>query len=142
MTGEERRGANLAMMRAHFKYLDEPNPDAVMRQLAADFVFDLPFAPELEPFNRARYDALIRHNQATYEQHLVTILEELPTLDPDVIAVRYDGDSRWVGGIPYVGRYLAIFRFRDGKIVGITEFHNPKVVEAAVAASKALVEQS
>jgi ketosteroid isomerase-like protein len=142
VTGEDRRGTNLEMMRAHFRYLDEPNPDAVMGQLAADFVFDLPFAPELEPFDRAQYDALIRHNHATYESHLVTILEELPTLDPDVIAVRFDGDSRWAGGIPYVGRYVAIFRFRDGKIVGITEFHNPKVVEAAMAASKALARQA
>jgi ketosteroid isomerase-like protein len=78
---------------------------------------------------------------ATYERHSVTILEELPTVDPDVVVVRYDGDSRWAGGVPCASPYMAIYRFRDGKICGITEFHNPKVLEQARAATAALVQQ-
>jgi ketosteroid isomerase-like protein len=136
MTGDERRAANVARMHAHFAALDVPDPDAVMAQLSDDFVFDLPFAPELPPFDRAAFEALIRHNAATYERHAVDILEELPTVDPDVVVVRYDGDSRWAGGVPYVNRYVAIYRFRDGRITGITEFHNPKVVDEARAAAE------
>jgi ketosteroid isomerase-like protein len=135
VTDEERRAANLARMRAHFAALDTPDPDAVLAQLSDDFVFDLPFAPELPPFDRAAFEGLIRHNAATYERHSTTMLEELPTVDPDVVVVRYDGDSRWAGGVPYVNRYVAIYRFRDGQITGITEFHNPKIVDEARAAA-------
>jgi ketosteroid isomerase-like protein len=138
MTDDERRAANLVRMHAHFAALDAPDPDAVLAYLSDDFVFDLPFAPELEPFDRTAFEALIRHNAATYERHSTTMLEELPTVDPDVVVVRYDGDSRWVGGVPYANRYVAIYRFRDGLITGITEFHNPKVVDEAQTAAAAL----
>ena len=141
MTDEERRAANLATMRAHFGHLDEPNPDAVLEQIADEFAFDLPFAPELGTFDRAGYEMIIRHNADTYERHSVTILEELPTVDPDVVVVRYDGDSVWAGGVPYASPYVAIYRFRDGKISGITEFHNPKVLEQARAATARLAAQ-
>jgi hypothetical protein len=52
-------------------------------------------AAELPLFDRSAYERLIRHNAATYERHSVTILEELPAVDPDVVVVRYDSDSRW-----------------------------------------------
>ena len=138
---EQRRAANVAMMHRHFTALDAPDPDAVLSQLSDDFVFDLPFAPELGVFDRAAYEALIRHNAATYESHRVINIEEMPTTDPDVVVVRYDGDSRWAGGVPYCSRYVAIYRFRDGQITGITEYHNPKVVEASRAAAAALANQ-
>jgi ketosteroid isomerase-like protein len=141
VTDDERRAANVATMRAHFDRLDEPNPDAVLEQIDDEFVFELPFAPELGSFDRAGYEMIIRHNAATYERHSVTILEELPTIDPDVVVVRYDGDSRWAGGVPYAGPYIAIYRFREGKLRGITEFHNPKVLERARAATAALAER-
>jgi ketosteroid isomerase-like protein len=127
-------------MRAHFAALDVPDPDAVLAQISDDFVFDLPFAPELPPFDRTAFETLIRHNAATYERHAVTILEELPTADPDVVVVRYDGDSRWAGGVPYANRYIAIYRFRAGRITRITEFHDPQVLDASRAAKAALAD--
>jgi ketosteroid isomerase-like protein len=139
MTDDERRAANVASMRAHFAALDLPDPDAVLARLSDDFRFDLPFAPELPVFDRAAFEALIRRNAEYYESHSVSILEELPTADPDVVVVRYDGDSRWAGGVPYVNRYIAVYRFRDGRITHITEFHNPKVVDEAQAATAALL---
>jgi ketosteroid isomerase-like protein len=138
--GGGRRAANVATMRAHFAHRDEPNPDAVLEQIADEFSFDLPFAPELGSFDRAGYEMIIRHNAATYERHSVTVLEELPTVDPDVVVVRYDGDSAWAGGVPYASPYVAIYRFRAGKICAITEFHNPTVLAAARAATSALTE--
>jgi hypothetical protein len=36
---------------------------------------------------------------------------------------------------------VAIYRFRDGKVGAITEYHIPKVLEQARAATAALVQQ-
>ena len=54
--------------------------------------------------------------------------------DPDLLVLEYTSNGEYVPtGRPYANKYIGVYRFRDGRIWQVKEFHNPQVTERARA---------
>ena len=54
-------------------------------------------------------------------------------LDPDLLVVEYESEGVAIPtGRPYRNVYVALWRFRDGKVSGVKEFPNPMVAAEAL----------
>ncbi len=54
-------------------------------------------------------------------------------LEPDLLVDEYESDGHVAHtGKPYRNTYIAVWRFRDGKVCGVKEFPNPMVAAEAL----------
>jgi ketosteroid isomerase-like protein len=69
-----------------------------------------------------------RFDEVSYE-----IVDDFPTVDPDLVIVEVQGDNRVRGGDRrYQNRYVMFLYFRDGLVHRWREFSNPEVYRTAV----------
>jgi hypothetical protein len=54
-------------------------------------------------------------------------------LEPDLLVAEYESDGHAAHtGKPYRNTYIAVWRFRNGKVCGVKEFPNPMVAAEAL----------
>jgi ketosteroid isomerase-like protein len=135
MDDQSRRKQNLATVEAAFAGVS--NADAA-RQLANytdDMVLELPFTdPPQQIEGRANALTFLSKAFETYKMQL-TITEVHDCLDPDELIVEFRSNGHMTTtSKPYANRYIAVLRFRDGKIYAQREFFNPKIADEALRA--------
>jgi ketosteroid isomerase-like protein len=98
---------------------------------ADDIVVEFPYASSLEM--PGRYEG--KPTVVAYVRQLNTALKGLKMRDmeyysvdgePDTVFIEYNGDAPTPGGNSYVQTYVNRMRFRDGKLVYMREFWDPK----------------
>jgi ketosteroid isomerase-like protein len=52
--------------------------------------------------------------------------------EPDLLVLEYVSNGEVLTtGRPYANKYIGVYRFRDGRIWQVKEFHNPQITERA-----------
>lgn len=133
-TDEQRRAANLAVLRDMFAALADRDVDRMATFWADDLVFEAPISftgsPSRTEGKPAVYDRLSRSYGRVHMRFTITKVYDL--LDPDTLIVEYTSEGRMVEtGQPYENSYITVFRFRDGKLTLFREFYDSLKVAAA-----------
>jgi ketosteroid isomerase-like protein len=98
---------------------------------ADDIVVEFPYAPSLGMPERFDTKPVV----TDYVRELNAILPGLKMRDlvfysvdgkPDTVFIEYNGDAPTPGGNSYVQTYVNRMRFRDGKLVYMREYWDPK----------------
>jgi len=98
-----------------------------------DWVLELPFGDPPARLEGAReIGAYLAPRLGTFRFTLrLTAVHEC--LDPDLLVVEYESEGVAIPtGRPYRNVYVALWRFRDGKVSGVKEFPNPMVAAEAL----------
>ncbi len=98
-----------------------------------DWILELPFAdPPVRLEGGQEIGAYLASRLDTFVFTLsLTAVHEC--LDPDLLVVEYESDGHVSHtGKPYRNTYIALWRFRDGRVSGVKEFPNPMVAAEAL----------
>ena len=123
---------NLAAVRHAFEGLAAGNADQLLTVWTDDLVLELPYA---DPPRRIEgKDAARAYLSQAFEifhfSLQITAVHEC--VDPDQLVIEYTSKGHiTTTGRPYANTYIAVYRFRDGRIWQVKEFHNPLLVERA-----------
>ena len=99
----------------------------------ADWILELPFSdPPRRLVGNAQVLEYLASRLGTFVFTLsLTAIHEC--LEPDLLVAEYDSDGHVAHtGKPYRNTYIAVWRFRDGKVCGVKEFPNPMVAAEAL----------
>ncbi len=133
-TDEQRRAANLALFTTVTETISAGEYERLRAYMTEDLVFDLPYGPSFmaNPINGL--EPWIEMSLATFKMFTsfgLTLGEVHPCLDPDELIAEYASDAVVAhNGNSYRNRYIGVVRFREGKICGWKEFHNPDATKA------------
>lgn len=127
------RPTHLAVVRAAFAGVDAADAARQLDNYTDDMVLELPFS---DPPRRVvgKPDALAMLTSAfTVYKMALTITEVHECADPDELVVEFVSDGHLTTtGKKYANTYIAVFRFRDGKICHQREFFNPLITARAL----------
>jgi ketosteroid isomerase-like protein len=106
---------------------------------ADDVEFELAYAPDFMDMPVRGRAALVNLYASIlgpmFDSFTIAPDEIILGADPDIAVVTYASDATVKhNGKPYRNRYVGIFRFRDGEIVGWREYHNPEETTRALSA--------
>ncbi len=127
------RERNLAAVRAAFAGVGAADAERQLANYTDDAVLELPFA-DPPAYLDGKAVILERLSSAfrVYKMRL-TVTEVHQCLDPDELIIEFTSAGQMTTtGKPYANRYIAVFRFRDGKICAQREFFNPRVSDEAL----------
>jgi ketosteroid isomerase-like protein len=129
------RAVHEALVKEVIALISAGRYDDMVGLLHDDLVFELPYGPEGFPpaFDKPTFTGMQQATFALFSSFSLELTELHRTLDADSLVAEYRSDAVVKAtGAPYRNRYIGVFRFRDGRIVGWREFHNPEVANAAL----------
>jgi ketosteroid isomerase-like protein len=99
---------------------------------ADDVVYEAPYY-DLERRGKAELAAMLAAVQERFDEVSYVVVDDFPTVDPDLVIVEVRGDNRVSDGEQrYRNHYIMFLYFRDGLVVRWREFSNPDVYRTAV----------
>lgn len=129
-TDADRRAANLATVEAVISLVSAGRFDELAAHVTDDLLFELPYGPDFMPNpveGREAWNQMQLMTFQMFDSFVLELVEVHPCLDPDELVAEYRSEAVVErNGNDYVNRYIAVFRFRDGKICFWREFHNPE----------------
>ncbi len=128
-----RRRANLAAVMAAFDAVGAADAARQLEHYTDDVVLELPFtSPPARLEGKELVLARLSRAFLVYRMRL-TVTEVHECVDPDELVVEFTSDGYMsTTGKPYANTYIAVFRFRDGRICFQREFFNPKISDEAL----------
>jgi ketosteroid isomerase-like protein len=129
MAGEgldEHRARNLDLVRAAWAGIEASDAEQMLAGYTEDMVLELPYgSPPKRIEGRQAALEYLSGGLGAFELHL-TIDEVHPMLDPDELVIEFSGTGSFrPTGAAYENRYIALYRFRDGRICHQREYYNP-----------------
>jgi len=130
---ERRRAENRALLEHVVSLFGTERAGELVDCYASDWVLELPFAdPPVCLEGRKEVGTYLGPRLGTFVFTL-TLNTVHECLDPDLLVAEYESDGYVTStGKPYRNTYIALWRFRDGKVCGVKEFPNPMVASAAL----------
>ena len=129
----DRRTANRALLEHVISLYGTNRAGDLAGCYTLDWVLELPFS---DPPRVLRGGAEVREYLASKLGIFVFTLSLTAVhecLDPDLLVAEYESDGHVAHtGKPYRNAYIALWRFRDGKVCGVKEFPNPMVAAEAL----------
>ena len=128
-----RRAANRELLDHVLSLFGTDRAGELVNCYTPDWVLELPFAdPPVRLEGRQEIAAYLAPRLDTFVFTLsLTAVHEC--LDPDLLVVEYESDGHVSHtGKPYRNTYIALWRFRDGRVSGVKEFPNPMVAAEAL----------
>ncbi len=128
-----RRAANRELLDHVLSLFGTDRAGELVNCYTPDWVLELPFAdPPVRLEGGQEIGAYLASRLDTFVFTLsLTAVHEC--LDPDLLVVEYESDGHVSHtGKPYRNTYIALWRFRDGRVSGVKEFPNPMVVAEAL----------
>lgn len=99
---------------------------------ADDVVYEAPYYA-IERRGKDELAAMLSSVQERFDQVSYVVVDDFPTVDPDLVIVEVRGDNRVRGSEQrYRNHYIMFLYFRDGLVVRWREFSNPDVYRTAV----------
>jgi len=129
----ERRAANRALLEHVVSLFGTDRAGELVDCYTDDWALELPFAdPPVHLEGSREVGAYLASRLGTFVFTLsLTAVHEC--LDPDLLVAEYESDGHVTHtGRPYRNTYIALWRFRDGKVCGVREFPNPMVTAEAL----------
>jgi ketosteroid isomerase-like protein len=133
MTDDEQRVRNLAAIERALAALSKGDMAGYLAPFAEDAVFQLPFAdPPVRLNGKQAIEAQMGPALEMLEFQL-DMTKVYECADRDVLVLEYTNQGRvTTTGKPYRNSYIAIARFRDGRISSLREYFNPMEVARAL----------
>ena len=128
-----RRAANRELLDHVLSLFGTDRAGELVNCYTPDWVLELPFAdPPVRLEGGQEIGAYLASRLDTFVFTLsLTAVHEC--LDPDLLVVEYESDGHVSHtGKPYRTTYIALWRFRDGRVSGVKEFPNPMVAAEAL----------
>ncbi len=129
----DRRAANRVLLEHVISLYGTDRAGDLAGCYTPDWVLELPFS---DPPRVLRGGAEVREYLASKLGIFVFTLSLTAVhecLDPDLLVAEYESDGHVAHtGKPYRNAYIALWRFRDGKVCGVKEFPNPMVAAEAL----------
>lgn len=130
---EEKRTANRQVVSTVLDTVSAGKFDHLADYVTDDLVFELPYGPDFMPNPIEGRDAWNEMQLMTFKlfsSFALELVEVHDCVDPDELIAEYRSDAVVErNGNAYRNRYIAVFRFRDGKISQWREFHNPEATK-------------
>ncbi|MGO8860641.1 MAG: nuclear transport factor 2 family protein [Acidimicrobiales bacterium] len=126
------RDDNLAAIQRYFAGVTAANADQMLEPWTDDLVYEERFSdPPRRIEGKEATRAYFSKAGAVFRMTLeLTAVHEC--LDPDKLVLEYTSQGHVVTtGKPYENSYIGVYRFRDGRIWQVREFHNPLITERA-----------
>ncbi len=128
-----RRAANRELLDHVLSLFGTDRAGELVNCYTPDWVLELPFADppvRLEGGQEIGAYLVSRLDTFVFTLSLTAVHE---CLDPDLLVVEYESDG-YVShtGKAYRNTYIALWRFRDGRVSGVKEFPNPMVAAEAL----------
>ena len=126
------REANLAAVKRYFDGVAAASADRMLEAWTDDLVYEERFSDpprriEGKPAARTYFSKAGKVFRMTLE---LTAVHEC--LDPDELVLEYTSQGQIVTtGDAYRNSYIGVYRFRDGRIWRVREFHNPLITQRA-----------
>jgi ketosteroid isomerase-like protein len=110
------------------------DPQGQLDGCTDDIVYEAPYYG-LERRGKDQLAAMLASVQERFDEVSYVIVDDFPTVDPDLVIVEVRGDNRVRGGDRrYQNHYVMFLYFRDGLVFRWREFSNPDVYRTAVQA--------
>jgi ketosteroid isomerase-like protein len=110
------------------------DPQGQLDRCTDDVVYEAPYYG-LERRGKAELAAMLAAVQERFESVSYAIVDDFPTVDPDLVIVEVRGDNHVRDGDHrYQNHYIMFLYFRDGLVYRWREFSNPDVYRTAVRA--------
>jgi uncharacterized protein len=108
------------------------DPQGQLDHCADDVVYEAPYYA-IERHGKAELAAMLSSVQERFDEVSYVVVDDFPTVDPDLVIVEVRGDNRVRGrGQRYQNHYIMFLYFRDDLVVRWREFSNPDVYRTAV----------
>ena len=131
----ERRATNRAVLEQAIALIGTGEYAALGGLYADDYVLELPYSdPPKRLVGRKEIVEYVGPQLGTFVFTLsLTTVHDC--VDPDLLIAEYTSDGHVsTTGKQYRNTYIALWRFRDGRICGVKEFSNPMIAAEALAA--------
>ena len=125
--------SNLETVRTMLACFSAGDPQGQLDRCTDDVVYEAPYYG-LERHGKAALAAMLdRRCRIASTQVSYVVVDDFPTIDPDLVIVEVRGDNRVRGGEQrYQNHYIMFLEFRDGLVSRWREFSNPDVYRTAV----------
>ncbi len=130
---DERRAANRALLEHVVSLFGTDRAGELAECYTSDWILELPFAdPPVRLDGGRQIGAYLASRLGTFVFTL-SLTDVHECVDPDLLVAEYESDGHVTHtGKPYRNTYIALWRFRDGKVCGVKEFPNPMVAAEAL----------
>ena len=99
---------------------------------ADDVVYEAPYY-DLERHGKAELAAMLAAVQERFDEVSYVVVDDFPTVDPDLVIVEVRGDNKVRGREQrYRNHYIMFLYFRNDLVVRWREFSNPDVYRTSV----------
>ena len=128
-----RRAANRKLLESVVALYGTPRASELANFYTSDWVLELPFGdPSVRLEGASEIGAYLAPKFGIF-QFTLRLNAIHDCLDPDLLVAEYESDGLATPtGRPYHNTYVALWRFRDGKVCGVKEYANPAVVAEAL----------
>ena len=126
--------SNLDTVRTMLACFSSGDAQGQLDHCTDDVVYEAPYYG-LERRGKDQLAAMLVSVQQRFDEVSYEIVDDFPTVDPDLVIVEVQGDNRVRGGDRrYQNHYVMFLYFRDGLVHRWREFSNPDVYRTAVQA--------
>ncbi len=127
--------SNLDTVREMFACFSAGDKEGQLRHCTEDIVYEAPYYAGLERRGKAELGAMLTAVEARFDSISYVVVDDFPTVDPDLVIVEVHGDNRVRDtDRRYQNLYIMFLYFRDGLVYRWREFSNPDVYRTAVNA--------
>ena len=126
--------AHLDTVRHMLECFSAGDPHGPLDHCADDVVYEAPYSA-IERRGKTALAVMLAGVQERFDRISYVIVDDFPTVDPDLVIVEVRGDNKVRGGEQrYENHYIMFLDFRDDRVVRWREFSNPDVYRTAVPA--------
>jgi ketosteroid isomerase-like protein len=123
---------NLETVRAMLACFSAGDPQGQVDRCTDDVVYEAPYYG-LERRGKGELASMLAAVQDRFDEISYVVVDDFPTVDPDLVIVEVRGDNRVRGSdTRYRNHYIMFLYFRDGFVHRWREFSNPDVYRTAV----------
>jgi ketosteroid isomerase-like protein len=127
--------SNLDTARAMLAAFSTGDKQGQLDHCTDDIVYEAPYYVGLRREGKTAFEAMLTAVEARFDSISYVVVDDFPTVDPDLVIVEVRGDNRVRGTERrYQNHYLMFLSFRDGLVYRWREFSNPDVYRAEVPA--------
>jgi ketosteroid isomerase-like protein len=131
--GDARRAANRAVLERAISLIGTGEYAALGGLYADDYILELPYSDPPKRLEGRREIAEYVGPQLGTFVFTLMLTAVHDCVDPDLLIAEYTSDGHVsTTGKTYRNTYIALWRFRDGKVCGVKEFSNPMVAAEAL----------
>jgi ketosteroid isomerase-like protein len=124
------REDNLAAVKRYFDAAASANADHMLEPWTDDLVYEERFSDPPRRIEGKEATRSYFSKAGTVFRMSLEITEVHECLDPDKLVLEYKSHGEVLAtGETYENSYIGVYRFRDGRIWRVSEFHNPLITQ-------------